>query len=508
MKKDPEAKIDKMLFWPPLALVVMLCAYLVLNPEEGTTVVNKIFSFVTGDLGWTYEIFVFCNIALLLYFIFGKYANKRFGNEPPEFSTLTWLGMLFTSGTSGAILYWGTIEFYYYVSAPPFGVKPFSPDAWNWSLTYSLFHWGISCYGLYVAVGVIFGYFFFVQNKQVFRPSTACEPLIGEKANGLVGKIIDIFYMIGIIGGIGTSVGLGTPLVAELITRIFGIQHTLVLDAVIIVLWTVLFSLSVYTGLEKGIKYLSNIRVYLGYFVLAFIAIAGPASFMMNNFVDSLGIMLNNYLRMSFYTDPHLKSGFPQGWTIFYFAWFMAFALGTGIYLARISRGRTVREFTLGATFAGTLSAYLYFAVLGNYSINLYQQKTIDIAGIINEFGAPRAIVAIWDTLPLHNVLMPIFLILMFISTATLISSVAYTLAMVTSERLRADEEPAKWNRVFWALVLGCLALTLIFLGGLKPLQAVSVAGSFPTMIISVIIFIGFLKKAHWPDPLDRTKKK
>lgn len=133
MKKDPEAKIDKMLFWPPLALVVMLCAYLVLNPEEGTTVVNKIFSFVTGDLGWTYEIFVFCNIALLLYFIFGKYANKRFGNEPPEFSTLTWLGMLFTSGTSGAILYWGTIEFYYYVSAPPFGVKPFSPDAWNWS---------------------------------------------------------------------------------------------------------------------------------------------------------------------------------------------------------------------------------------------------------------------------------------------------------------------------------------------------------------------------------------
>lgn len=505
-KAQSPIKIDKTLFFPPLLLVVLICAYIIKYPEAGTAAINKVFAFVTGDLGWAYELFVFANLGLILYFIFGKFANKRLGDEKPEFSTLTWLGMLFSAGTTGTILYWSSMEFYFFLTAPPFGAKPLSPEAWNYSLAFSFFDWGISSYGLYVAVGVVFGYFFYVLKKDVFRPSTACEGLLGERAHGPIGKIIDIFYMIGIIAGVATSIGLGTPIISEIFTKLSGQPHTLAVDAVIILIWTLIIAISVYGGLEKGIARLSNFRIYLGYAILALVAILGPTSFMFNNTFDAVGVYLNNFLRMSFYTDAHLKTAFPQNWPIFFFAWFLAFALSTGIYLARISKGRTVREFTLGATFSGVLCALLYFAVLGNYSINVFVNNKIDIGKIVGESGGFRAAVEIWNTLPFGSVFLIAILILVFISTATSINSIAYTLAMVSSNKLEEGQDPAKWNRLSWAIILGGLALTLMFLGGLKPLQTAATAGSLPTMIIMVIILIGFLKTAgkSWGEKSDK----
>ena len=495
MSKE-EKKIDQTLFWPPLLLVAAMCSAIILNPEGGTSAINKVFSFLTGKMGWMYEVFVLANFGVVLYFIFGKFANKRFGGEKPEFSTLSWLGMLFSAGTSAAIVYWSPIEFYFYLTAPPFGLEPMSPQATAMATAYPLFHWGPSSYALYVGVGVVFGYLFFVQGKEVFRPSTACEALLGKHANGYVGKAIDIFYMVGIIAGISTSVGLGTPLLSEVITKITGIPHTLGLDATILIIWTVIIGISVYGGLDKGIRQLSDFRNWLGFALLAYVLVVGPTAFMFNNFIDSLGVMFNNYFRMSLYTDPVLKSGFPQDWTVFYFAWFIAFALSTGIYLARISRGRTVREFTLGAMFSGVICVYTYFMVFGNYTMDLQARGVINLAEIIKAHGVPYAIVEIFSTLPFASIILPIILVLLFISTATVINSIAYTLAMVTTGKLKTGEEPAKWNRVFWAIVLGGLSLTLIFLGGMKPLQAASVAGSFPTMFIMAIILIGFIKQA------------
>lgn len=488
--------IDKRLFWPPLLLVVIICAAIIMNPKTSTENIGIVFNFLTGPLGWSYEVFVLANIAVVCYFTFGKFGNKRFGDEKPEFSTVTWLCMLFSAGTSAAIVYWAPIEFFFFISAPPFGAQPFSPQAEQWSMAYSLFHWGISNYLLYVGVGVVFGYMYFVQKKDVFRPSIACEPVLGQAIHGFWGKAIDIFYMVGIIAGVATSVGLGTPLLSEVITKITGIPHTLMLDAAILVVWTIIIAISVYGGLDKGIKQLSDFRNWLGWAILAFVMVVGPTAFMFNHFFESLGVMINNFFRMSLYTDPIYKSGFPQGWTIFYFAWFVAYAISTGMYLARLSRGRTVREFTLGATFAGVASVYLYFMVFGNYGIDLYKRGVLNLGEIISTSGTPKAIVEIFSTLPGSTILLPILLVLLFISTATLLNGVAYTLAMVTSARIKDKEEPAKWNRVFWALLLGGLSLVLIFLGGMKPLQAAAVAGSFPTMFIMIIIVYGFIKTA------------
>ncbi|MGL5514142.1 MAG: BCCT family transporter, partial [Sporomusa sp.] len=186
---NTEIKIDKLLFWPPLLLVAAMCGAIIINPEAGTGAANNILSFLTGQMGWVYEVFILGNLGVVAYFIFGKLADKRFGGEKPEFSTLSWLGMLFSAGTSAAILYWSPIEFYFYLTAPPFGLEAMSPNATAMASAYPLFHWGISSYALYVGVGVVFGYLFFVQGKEVVRPSTACEFLLGKHASGYLGKI-------------------------------------------------------------------------------------------------------------------------------------------------------------------------------------------------------------------------------------------------------------------------------------------------------------------------------
>lgn len=501
MKKG-NGSIDKLLFWPPLVLVGIICAAIITNPEAGSAAVNKVFAFLTGPLGWAYELFILANFAVVLYFVFGKFANKRFGGDKPEFSTLSWLGMLFSAGTTAAIVYWAPIEFYFYLSSPPFGLEPFSPQAMAVASSYPLFHWGPSSYAVYVGIGVVFGYIFFVQGTDVFRPSAAFQAVMGEWGGRYAGKVIDIFYMVGMIAGISTSIGLGTPLLSEVVTKITGIPHTLGLDAAILVIWTLIVAICVYGGLDKGIRRLSDFRNWLGFGLLAFVLVIGPTAFIFNNFFDSLGVMLNNFFRMSLYTDPVQNSGFPQGWTVFYFAWFTAFAIGTGMYLARISRGRTVREFVLGATLSGVTCVYTYFAIFGSYTLDLQIRGVLNLGEIIKAHGVPRAIVEIFATLPGSFIILPLILVLLFISTATVINSIAYTLAMVTTARLGAGEEPAKWNRVFWAMVLGGLSLTLIFLGGMKPLQAAAVAGSFPAMFIIGIIVYGFITKAgkDWSD--------
>lgn len=495
------ANIDKALFFVPLSIIFILCVLVVVFPDSTQSAISMIFSFVTGDMGWLLQLFFMINLAIMLYFIFGKYAKKRFGAEKPEFSTPVWLGMLFTGGTSSSIVYWGAIEWYYYLAGPPFGAEPFSTEAMEWATSYSFFNWGPSCFGLYATIAVVFAFFFFVKKEETNRLSIACESLLKKHSRGAVGKIIDIIYMVGIIGGVGASIGLGTPLVSELLSTLLGLEHTLMMDAGIILFWTVFFIVGVYGGLNKTIKAMSNLRVILVAIGCLFIFIFASKSFMLNTFIDSIGIMINNYFRMALYTDPSgAANGFPQNWTIFFFAWFLAYALSTGIYMARISRGRTVRELVIGGTFAALICIYLHFVILGYYGVEVYSNGTIDLTAIFNAGGAAAAIVGIWNTLPFPKFIMIVFVLLILISMITVINGTAYTLSIVATKKLKGSEEPAKLNRVFWALALGSIGFALIFLGGLQPIQTACVATGFLTMIIIALIFFTFFKydMRHW----------
>ncbi len=510
-KQEDKEQIDKLRFFIPLALVIILCTLVAIFPEGTSNTFNSIFSIITGKLGWSLQFFFVGNTFLMLYFIFGSYANKKLGNGKPEFSTPVWLGMLFAAGTSGVAVYWGASEWFQYLTFPPFGAEPLSVEAMEWASTYSFFHWGPSCYGLYATVAVVFGYFFFVKQEDTNRPSVACRSLIGERhANGLVGKVIDIIYMVGIIGAVSAAIGLSTPLISAIIVDMFKIKYSLWIDAGILIFFTVFFVFGVYSGLQKSMKLISNIKICIVMAVLAFVFLIGPKAFMLNTFTDSMGIMSTNYFRMMLSTDPHRGGGFPSGWTVFFFAWWAAYALNTGIFLARISKGRTVRQVVVGATAASVFGCWLHFITLGYYGIDIYNKGIVDVIGIYQSQGVPAAIIAIFKTMPYSSAILVIMLAVMMISTVTVINGAAYTLSIVSTNNLKADKEPARLNRIFWAVALGGVGLALIFLGGLQPIQTISISTGILTMVIIIMIFISFLKYdgKNWDELLAKQETK
>ena len=493
--KSSTGSVDKSLFFIPLGMVVLLCAMVAIFPEGTTNAFNNVFAVVTGKLGWSLQFFFVANTALMIYFVFSDYGKKRLGHEKPEFSTPVWLGMLFGAGTSGVAVYWGFSEWFQYASSPPFGAEPLSNEAMGWASTYSFFHWGPSCYGLYATVAVVFGFFFFVKKEEMNRPSTACSSLIGEaNAKGLLGKVIDTVYMMGIIGAVSAAIGLSTPLISAIIVDLFKIEYSLWIDVGILLFFTVFFVFGIYSGLQKSMKLISNIKILIVMLMLGFVFLIGPKAFMLNNFTDSMGIMASNYFRMMLATDPHGGGGFPQGWTVFFFAWWSAYALNTGIFLARISRGRSVRELIIGATGASCLGCWLHFITLGYYGMDVYRKGIVDVISIYKEVGVTSAIIAVIKTMPGAGIVMVVMLAVMIISTVTVINGAAYTLSIVSTNNLSADEEPARWNRIFWAVALGCLGLALIFMGGLTPIQTISISTGVLTMVIIIMVFISFLK--------------
>ncbi len=220
---------------------------------------------------------------------------------------------------------------------------------------YGLFHWGPLAWALYCIPALPIAYAFHNRKIPFLRISQACRGVIGDRADGPLGKLIDVLFIFGLVGGTGTSLGLGTPILSESISTLFDIERTFALDAFVIVIWTAIFGTTVYLGMEKGIKRLADANVYLGFFLCAFVLIAGPTVFILDTFTNSLGLLVTNFVRMSLYTDPVGQSGFPQTWTVFYWAWWIAYAPFMGLFVARISRGRTIREVVVGEPGLGQL---------------------------------------------------------------------------------------------------------------------------------------------------------
>lgn len=493
-----KVKIEPKVFFPSLLAVAVLSYLTVRDLDAANKVINAVFSYVTHSWGWAFEWYMAVMLGGWIWLIFGPLANKRLGDEEPEFSTASWIFMMFASCTSAAVLFWGSIEAYYYVATPPFGLKPFSLEAKQYGLAYSLFHWGPLPWATYSLLAVAFGYFLYVKKINVVRPSATLEAVLGEKqCKGLAGTIIDNFYIVALILAMGTSLGLSTPLVTECIQYLFGVPHTLQLDATIISLLVVFNAVCVAFGLQRGVKIASDVRAYLSIAVLGWVFIVGATTFTMNYFTDSVGTQMSQFWNMLFYTDTLGGGGFPQDWTVFYWAWWVIYAIQMCVFLARISRGRTVRQLCLGMVGGLTASTWLLWTVLGSNTLNLIHNNIINIPEIIKTHGVPRAIVETWAALPLSTLTIWAFFILCFLCTVTLVNACSYTLAMSTCKEANGYEEPPVWVRVGWSVLVGVIGIILLALGGLKPIQTAIIAGGCPLYIVNIMIIVAFFREAR-----------
>lgn len=493
---EKRGQVNHYIFWPSLIVILIISSLLTIWPEKGEAAVNALFAFITGEFGWLFLLFgAFCFV-ILLWLAFGRYGNVVLGgsDDKPEFSYFSWIGMLFTAGIGIGIMLWAIIEPIYYLNSPPFGVEPFSPLAVEWAHMYGLFHWGFSAWAIYCLPTIPIAYAVYVRKENSLRISTSCRALLGNRVDGPVGIIIDIIIVFGLVGAVGTSLGLAVPLVSTLFGNIFGLEDSIYLNIFVLGLWILIFVFSLFKGLNKGIKILSDFNMGLALVFAAFVLLAGPTVFILKMWTNSFGLMTGNFLRMTFWMDPITKSGFPEAWTIFYWAWWIAYAPMMGLFVARISRGRTIKELVIAECVFGTLGCWVFFAIFGAYSLHLEINNIAPISQVLQESGQNLAILTVISNLPASSLCLIAYTILCFVFLATTLNSSAYTIASICTKELRGDEEPARWNRVFWAFSIGSVAIGLLLVGGLRPVQLSTIVGALPLIPVLLILTFSGLK--------------
>ncbi len=499
-----KTSVDWQTFLPTLIVLALLSVSIAINPEGAGEAVNSMLAFITNQFGWSFELFVLGIFFFLMWLAFGPYGKVKLGtpDDEPEFSYFTWIAMLFCSGIGTTLLYWSIIEPMYYLQGPPVGVQPGfeagSTVAAEWAATYGLFHWGFSAWAVYAIPTLPIAYALYVKKIPVLRLSAACRGVLGKHTDGVIGIAIDVLAMFGIVGGVGTALGLGVPLISTEINEIFGIPDTFGLQIAVILIWLSIFGTSVYLGLYKGIAKLSNFTVYLALGLLAYAFLAGPTMYILNLATNSVGLVFDNFFRLSMWTDPIAEGGFPQGWTTFYWAWWLALAPLMGIFVARISKGRTIKEVVIAETVWGTLGCWVFFFVFGGYTLNLELNQILSVSSIMSESGTTRAVVEVLKTLPLPGLVMLVTLVISFVFSGTTYDSAAYTLASGTTKGIGlGQEQPPRWFRALWAVIITVVAIALMLIGGLKVLQLSSVVAAFPLIPVFVIMAVSFVKWLH-----------
>lgn len=504
---NPDTRIDKFTFLGVLIILFSVTLPLILFPEKGAIWVNSAKNFVIDTFGSAYLMLGILAVLFVTYIAFSDIGNIKLGKpeDEMEYKTSSWAAMMFCGGIGGSILYWGTIEWAYYFQAPPFGLAPASADAIRWASTYGIFHWGPVAWSIYLIPAIPIAYFAHVRHSPRLKVSQSLMPLLGEKLIiSRWGKLIDIFFVFGMIGGGATSLGLASPMVTEGLFELFGLPKNLWMQLVVLLMTTALFAYSAFRGMKGGIQLLSNLNFYLAVGFVIFVALVGPTLFIINTGIDSMGRALTHMFTMMTWTEPFgefpqygfQKTGFPGSWTIFYWAWWLVFAPTVGLFIAKISRGRTIRQMVIGSIFFGSLGCSVFFITLGNYGLYLQLSGSLDVIHVLNHEGTTAAIFAILNTLPMAKLAIAIFTILAIIFTATTFDSISYILASVVQNEV--DDEPHRWNRLFWAFTLCFMPAVLLFLGGLSTLQTASIFAGAPLIIIMVLLMISTIRAAKY----------
>ena len=503
--RDSFKLIDKATFFGALILLLTVTLPLIFYPQQGAAWVGLARSFIVENFGFLYLALGFGAGIFMMFIAFSDIGRISLGHpdEKPEFSTFSWAAMLFCAGIGASILYWGTIEWAYYYQAPPFQIEPQSAEAARWAAAYGIFHWGPLAWAIYLIPALPIAYFYYVRDRNVLKVSEALLPVLGEgPAHGKTGKFIDVLFVFGMLGGGATTLGLAAPLINEGAYELFGAPRNISTQIIVLIVCTSVFGASAYAGLKKGIQNLSLVNMWLALGLLTFIFVVGPTVFLANTGIDSLGRVLSNIVHMATWIEPFggfddfEDTQFPQDWTIFYWAWWLAFAPSVGLFIARISRGRTIREMIVGSMFFGTLGCFLFFMCLGNFGLYLQLSGELDVLQILNSQSPTAAIFAILGELPLRYVVIGIYTLLAVIFTATTFDSISYILAAVVQKKI--DDEPMRWNRLFWAAALSFMPITLLLLGGLETLQTASIVGGAPLLIVALLLCMSIVKVARY----------
>ncbi len=490
-------------FWVALTICTLFVIYGAIAPKQLESVTQAITNFIAVNFGWYYLLLVLAILVVSIYLLFSRYSTITLGEEgeDPEFSLKSWFAMLFSAGMGIGLVFWTTAE----PISHAFTLTPIhkagTQTAINEAMQFSFFHWGIHAWAVYGIVGLVFAYFNFHKGYPGLVSATL-RPVLGEKMmRGPIGGAIDVLAIIATVTGVAATLGFGALQINEGLNFLFKIPSNFGTQVVIIVIATVLFTWSAWSGIDKGIKNLSNINMFLAFVVLIALFCVGPTLNILNTFTNSLGDYIANFFNMSLRIPQSGGEKFQwlQQWTIFYWAWWVSWAPFVGIFIARVSRGRTIKEFILGVLFVPALVCFLFFAVFGASAIYLQQNGIANIAKEATE----TATFATLEHFPLGFLLSIITLIVIMIFFVTSADSATYVLGMLSS---KGSINPSGVVKVSWGVILALFAMIMIYTGGTQSIQNLLIIAALPFSIVIIFMIWSLFKSLSIEKPRPSNK--
>lgn len=483
---------DNSVFYISLALSMAIVLWGIIGQTSFANAANSLLDFLADNFGWSYLLSMLIFVAFAIILAFSKYGDIRLGpdDSKPEYSNASWFGMLFGAGMGIGLVFWGVAEPISHFVAPMAGIEPGSAEAADFAMRSSFMHWGIHPWANYAIIGLALAYFQFRKNKPGLI-SSIFIPLIGEKgANGFIGKLIDILAVFATVAGVATSLGLGTLQINSGLNYLFNIPETSLVQMIIIAVVTFLFIWTAITGIDKGIKALGDINLYLASGLLVLVIILGPTLPIIKNFTNGLGQYINNFVSDSLSISAFGENTWLNDWRIFYWAWWIAWAPFVGSFIARISKGRTVKEFIIGVILAPSLASVVWFSAFGSLGLNL--ADTVGLESLSSLAAVSEtALFQVLKYYPLGNILSIVAVALLCTFFITSANSATFVLGMFTSQ---GDLDPTNRKKVLWGLIQSLFAAALLLAGGLEALQTASVGAAFPFIFVMLFAMISLIK--------------
>lgn len=497
-KQEKPRKIDWMITMVPLGTIVALCVVFFLLPEQSNAMLSQIRFFFGDTFGACYLVIGLGIFLLSLFLAFSEYGDIILGEqgERPKYSFFAWGSMMFTCGLAADILFYSFSE-WIMVAADPHLAEMGSIQ--EWAGVYPQFHWSFIPWGFYLVLAVAFGFMLHVRKRERQRYSEACRPILGKHTDGMLGRMIDLLAVFALLAGTATTFSIATPLMAVMIKELFHVEvDNAVVNLVILIVTCAIYTYSLLHGF-KGIRLLAKACIYLFFGLLAYVLLfGGETKYIIETGLSSFGRMAQNFIELSTFTDPLRTSGFPQNWTVYYWAYWMVWCVAAPFFIGSISQGRTVRQTILGGYGFGVGSTLTSFIVLGNYSMGKQVTGARDFMALYGETGDLYGlIVEVIRSLPCGTFVMVLVLTTMVAFYATSFDSIALTASCYSYRRLANGQQPHKLIQLMWCILLILLPVGLLFAeSSMGNLQSVSIVTAFPIGMVIVLIAVSFLKDA------------
>lgn len=471
-----------------IAFIVVLA---VIFPTQSKGVLDIVQASVLENWSWFYILAVATILLVVVFLMISSFGDIRLGldDSRPEYSHISWFAMLFSAGMGIGLMFFGVAEPVMHFLSPPVGDGS-TIQAAQQAMKITFFHWGLHAWAIYAIVAVILAFFAYRHNLPLTLRS-ALYPIIGDKIYGKIGHAVDIFAVIGTLFGVATSLGYGVLQLNSGLNHLFGVEIGMNTQVVLIIAVTLLATLSVATGLDKGIKILSETNILLAVVLLVFIWLFGSSVFLLKAFVQNVGAYASDLLGNTFNLFAYEKTDWIGGWTIFYWAWWISWSPFVGLFIARISKGRTIREFALGVLFVPTGFTLLWMTFFGNSGIDMILNKGFAELGQMVSSDVSLALYVFLEKFPFSffvSIVATIMVVVFFVTSA---DSGAMVIDMLCSN---GNNQTPLWQRIFWAFSIGIVAISLLLAGGLSALQTMTIASALPFTFVLLVAIYGLLK--------------